>query len=48
MSEMEPPEQVNGVAPNAPAMKRNVSCAPMLGASAEAMMKIMKKAMVRI
>ena len=37
---IDPPAQVNGVDPNKPAMKRNASCAPMLGASAEAMMKI--------
>ncbi len=40
-SEMEPPAQVSGEDPKKPAMKRKTSWAPMLGARAEAMMKIM-------
>lgn len=41
MSEIEPPAQVKGVAPNAPARKRKDSCAPILGARAAAMRKTM-------
>ena len=39
-SEMEPPAQVRGVEPKNPAMKRKASWAPIFGARADAMMKI--------
>ena len=39
-SDIEPPAQVRGVEPKSPARNLNASCAPMFGASPEAMMKI--------
>jgi len=39
-SDIEPPAHVSGVDPKKPAKKRNASCAPIFGASPDAMMKI--------
>ncbi len=47
-SDMEPPAQTSGVAAKHPAMKRKTSCAPMFGASADAMTKIMYSERVAI
>lgn len=43
MSATLPPKVVRGVHPKKPARKRKVVCAPMFGANADAMMKIMKR-----
>ena len=48
MSDRVPPAHVKGVEPKNPAKKRNVSWAPILGASADAMIKIMYTIMVEM